>query len=107
MRIVVLHILKILVVAVGIGLILAPVAAIADVPTMREADVLFAAQAWEKAAKAYASIVESDPENGRAWFRLGTAYEKRQLQPGAGGSPVRRRRPRPRAARGRRRGRLR
>jgi hypothetical protein len=76
MRIVVLHILKILVVAVGIGLILAPVAAIADVPTMREADVLFAAQAWEKAAKAYASIVESDPENGRAWFRLGTAYEK-------------------------------
>jgi len=79
MRIDVLHLPKRLFTVVGIGLLVASVAALparADVPTMREADVLFTAQAWERAADAYAAIVESDPENDRAWFRLGTVHEK-------------------------------
>lgn len=36
-----------------------------------EAARFFQAQDWERAAAAYQEIVESEPENGRAWARLG------------------------------------
>lgn len=40
-------------------------------PTVQEADELFQKQDWAGAAKAYASVAEREPSNGRAWFRLG------------------------------------
>jgi tetratricopeptide (TPR) repeat protein len=61
----------------GIGLFVSAVivpSASADSPSPEQAEMLFNAQAWEKAATAYAGIVDGDPDNGLAWFRLGTCH---------------------------------
>jgi len=36
-----------------------------------EADALFAAQKWNESASAYEAITKTNPNNGRAWYRLG------------------------------------
>ncbi len=43
----------------------------AAVDPVRRADELFDRQAWSDAAEQYRKVVDADPENGRAWFRLG------------------------------------
>ncbi len=40
----------------------------------KEADAPFRAADWAKAASAYAAVAKAEPANGRAHFRLGTAY---------------------------------
>lgn len=40
---------------------------------MREAGVLFQAQKWAEAAKAYEAITKAEPGNGAAYLRLGTS----------------------------------
>ncbi len=40
-----------------------------------EAARLFRDKSWEGAAKAYEAIVRTEPQNGRAWLRLGIARE--------------------------------
>lgn len=52
------------------GFILAPPS---RVQSQQEADALFQAQDWAKAAQAYQAITQSEPANGRAWYRLGYA----------------------------------
>ncbi|HEX6622942.1 MAG TPA: tetratricopeptide repeat protein [Pyrinomonadaceae bacterium] len=37
------------------------------------ANALWQAQKWEEAAKAYESLTRSEPNNGQAWFRLGSS----------------------------------
>jgi tetratricopeptide (TPR) repeat protein len=44
--------------------------------SLAKADELFAAEKWEEAAQAYEAVVKTEPANGRAWFRLGTARQK-------------------------------
>jgi hypothetical protein len=44
-------------------------------PAMKDADALYQAQKWAEAAKAYEAIVKSEPSNGRAWNRLGSALQ--------------------------------
>lgn len=41
--------------------------------TADEADSAYRAQQWEKAAAAYQRLTAAEPQNGLAWFRLGTA----------------------------------
>jgi len=36
-----------------------------------QADALYQAQKWTEAAKAYEVITKAEPDNGRAWYRLG------------------------------------
>jgi len=48
--------------------------AASSAPTAEEADALFKAQKWPEAAKAYEAITKGEPQNGRAWFRLGWAF---------------------------------
>ena len=36
-----------------------------------QADALYKAQKWTEAAKAYEAITKAEPDNGRAWYRLG------------------------------------
>ena len=36
-----------------------------------EADALFAAQKWSESAAAYEAVTKTNPNNGRAWYRLG------------------------------------
>lgn len=45
----------------------------AGTPAAQEADALFQAQKWAEAAKAYEALTKTDPANGRAWYRLGSA----------------------------------
>jgi len=42
-------------------------------PSMADAEALIDAGQWGEAARAFATIVESEPENGQAWSRLGAA----------------------------------
>jgi tetratricopeptide (TPR) repeat protein len=42
-----------------------------EVSAVKEADALFQAQDWEKAAKAYEALTKADPTIGRSWYRLG------------------------------------
>ena len=42
-------------------------------PVSAEADQLLAAMDWSRAADAYQQVVQQEPANGRAWFRLGVA----------------------------------
>jgi tetratricopeptide (TPR) repeat protein len=44
-----------------------------------EADALYQAEEWEKAAQAYEKVVDREPKNGRAWFRLGTSRRNLKL----------------------------
>lgn len=43
----------------------------------QNADTYFRNQEWEKASIAYEMLVKKDPENGKAWFRLGLSYHSR------------------------------
>ncbi|MCI0488124.1 MAG: tetratricopeptide repeat protein [Blastocatellia bacterium] len=45
----------------------------AGADALKEANDLFQAQDWAKAAKAYESITKEQPSNGIAWYRLGYA----------------------------------
>ena len=40
-----------------------------------KADSLFVGSDWKNAAQAYAAIVQRDPSNGMAWFRLGASRQ--------------------------------
>lgn len=40
-------------------------------PATPEADALFAAQKWNESAPAYEALTKTNPNNGRAWYRLG------------------------------------
>lgn len=42
-------------------------------PSAQEANALFEAKKWPEAAQAYEAITKAEPNNGRAWFRLGTS----------------------------------
>lgn len=42
-------------------------------PAAQSANALWQAQKWEEAAKAYESLTRSEPNNGQAWFRLGSS----------------------------------
>lgn len=42
-------------------------------PSAQSANALWQAQKWEEAAKAYESLTRSEPNNGQAWFRLGSS----------------------------------
>lgn len=42
-------------------------------PAAQEANTLWQAQKWEDAAKAYESLTKTEPNNGQAWFRFGSA----------------------------------
>lgn len=50
----------------------------AEGPSEEEAAALFDAQDWESAAKAYEALVQRDPSNGPAWFRLGVSLQALQ-----------------------------
>ncbi|HSA92711.1 MAG TPA: tetratricopeptide repeat protein, partial [Terriglobales bacterium] len=54
-------------------LVLFSLGATAFAQTADEADSAYRAQQWEKAASAYQKITAAEPQNGLAWFRLGTA----------------------------------
>jgi len=41
-----------------------------------EANTLFQTQKWADAAKAYDAITKAEPENGRAWYRLGYSLQQ-------------------------------
>ena len=60
-----------------IGFLLAvalfPAAMRAQSSSMEKADELFAAQKWDAAATAYEQAAKENPQNGRAWYRLGLA----------------------------------
>ena len=45
----------------------------ASASAAQEADAFYQKRDWANAAKAYRTIAESDPSNGRAWFRPPTA----------------------------------
>jgi tetratricopeptide (TPR) repeat protein len=38
-----------------------------------DADAAYSHQQWQKAEALYAALVQSDPDNGRYWYRLGTS----------------------------------
>lgn len=40
-------------------------------PNLKEANEWYGRKDWQKAADAYAAVVQADPGNGRAWYRLG------------------------------------
>ena len=40
-----------------------------------EANALFQAQKWVEAVKAYEAIAKTEPDNGRAWYRLGVSLQ--------------------------------
>lgn len=42
--------------------------------TFEEANKHYLAEEWELSAKAFAAVVKSEPQNGRAWFRLGLSH---------------------------------
>lgn len=42
-------------------------------PAAQAANALWQAQKWDEAAKAYESLTRSEPNNGLAWFRLGSS----------------------------------
>jgi tetratricopeptide (TPR) repeat protein len=42
-------------------------------PAEQSANALWQEQKWEGAAKAYEALTRSEPNNGRAWFRLGSS----------------------------------
>lgn len=62
---------------VGAGLLLAAVLATPafarQTSPSETANAAYAAQEWDKAAAAYESVTKSEPENGQAWYRLGSA----------------------------------
>ena len=43
---------------------------------MQEANTLFQAKKWPEAAKAYEAITKAEPDNGRAWLRLGVSLHQ-------------------------------
>ncbi|MBL7961912.1 tetratricopeptide repeat protein [bacterium] len=53
--------------------------AVAQSPTMAEADALFQAKEWQKAEEAFEKITKREPENGLAWSRLGGIYHSMRL----------------------------
>lgn len=65
-----------LVVLVALGVVASPGVgqeSTAEQPLPR-AQALFAGEEGEKAAEAYETMVREEPENGDAWFHLGTCY---------------------------------
>src|ERR1044072_6218735 len=42
-------------------------------PAEQSANALWQEQKWEGAAKAYEALTRSEPNNGRAWYRLGSS----------------------------------
>lgn len=44
-------------------------------PEVKQADQLLQAKDWAQAAKAYAEVTKSQPDNGYAWFRLANCYQ--------------------------------
>ena len=57
----------------SIGSVLSLLLASGAAAQTEEADRLFASQDWQGAARAYADVTKTDPENGRVWLRLGVA----------------------------------
>ena len=45
-------------------------------PSAQHADALYQAQKWPEAAKAYEAITKAEPDNGRAWLRLGVSLHQ-------------------------------
>lgn len=45
-------------------------------PAMQEADGMYQAQKWSEAARAYEAITKAEPDNGRAWLRLGVSLHQ-------------------------------
>ncbi|MEO6391084.1 MAG: tetratricopeptide repeat protein [Pyrinomonadaceae bacterium] len=62
-----------LAVIVLLGILPAAVRAQITTPEGKAANELFQAKKWPEAAEAYAAIVKAAPQNGPAWFRLGTS----------------------------------
>lgn len=56
---------------VGAVLLSLRVVALAQAPAPQIADALFQTKKWAEAARAYESIVQAEPTNARAWYRLG------------------------------------
>jgi tetratricopeptide (TPR) repeat protein len=51
-----------------------------------EANALFQAQKWAEAAKAYEAITKTEPDNGRAWYRLAYSLQKSNKYEDAAGA---------------------
>lgn len=66
-------------VAIAAPLVAPPRALAAKEPeskiTVEEANKHYQAKEWEPAAKAFAALVKAEPQNGRAWYRLGISYQ--------------------------------
>jgi hypothetical protein len=63
----------ILLVAILLTLLTGPANVAGQSQTSSQADALYTAQKWAEAATAYDSITKSEPQNARAWYRLGFA----------------------------------
>lgn len=51
---------------------------------VKQADASFQSQEWNEAAAGYRAVVETEPENGRAWYRLGVSlYNLKDYAPAA------------------------
>ncbi|MBA3713718.1 MAG: tetratricopeptide repeat protein [Pyrinomonadaceae bacterium] len=50
-----------------------PTAASNPSPAAQAANALYQAQRWDEAVKAYDTLTKTDPNNGQAWFRLGSS----------------------------------
>jgi hypothetical protein len=53
-----------------------PASPSASTPTWQEAGVAYQKGDWKASAAAYEAITKREPQNGRAWYRLGTSYLK-------------------------------
>ncbi len=58
---------------IALVLVLGALCGTSAAATQQEADALYQKQDWAGAAQAYESLVLSDANNGRAWFRLGAS----------------------------------
>jgi tetratricopeptide (TPR) repeat protein len=62
---------------------LAPVFLVCAQKPLEQANQLFAAGKWLEASKAYEAILQTEPKNGRAWYRLGLAQHNLRQFPKA------------------------
>jgi len=44
--------------------------------TLEDANKFYQAEDWPRAAEAFAAVAKANPENGRAWYRLGVCHQK-------------------------------
>ena len=49
----------------------------------KHADDYYKKQEWADAARAYEEVTKQEPQNGRAWYRLGSCRQHLQHLPGA------------------------